>query len=452
MLRSVLAACFLLPSLAQAQFPLSQPVTGDTLYDGPENTWPLASYPWDDGALFIQYGAGGPEAMHITDDGLIAYTHSLGAPWSYTNGTVLSSQGILLTGYTLHEHAAFGRMNGTADGLAWSDTLGSLGMRYNGIVELANGDLFTMGTWEQSGTDQWPLARRSTAAGAPLWYFDPPSLEPRITTFFHGRELSDGSLLLAGMNGPPLPNMMKVFCARLTADGGYMTGGDLGTGGFQLGRKVLPHPDGGSVIWGRQDSPVNLFVARVNDDCQAVWTHYIGGLRFGDALYDPATSSFMVTGQREGVGALVARFGLDGDTVWTHTYGGPGFNGDHIRPDGFGGFLITGTGPGTSPFRPYLLRVDADGLITGTEDLTRTRTAFRLAPNPAGDAWTLLTDASAGVLRWDLRDTMGRSLRTGTLHGGGPHAFTRDGLASGRYILCLTDAEAGLVVLPLVLD
>lgn len=435
---------FLVTVSARAQFPLDQAVTGDSAYTGIFPAMALAAFPVGDG-LMIPYS--GSHVVSLDVNGAFQFDQELTDIPLATFGVHQSSSAIIYAGKTSAQHAFVASFDPALDEFSWIDSLNTTyETYYSDVIDLANGDLLACGTAYMSGTDLRPLVRRITATGAPVWLFNPPT--GQITRATHGRELSNGDLLITGLNGPPVATQIKVLCQLLAPNGSPIFSSDIGDGGFQQGLKVTEAVDGGSIIWGRQDNPINMVVAKVDDDCNASWVRYTGGFYLIDACVDPNADAYMVTGQRPGVGALVARVDASGDTLWTRTYGGNSAIGRYIRPDGFGGFIIAGqvTTPLTNSLPvPYLLRVDADGSMTGMAGSAGYPWApFAVHPNPANDGWNIdLGTTPSDLVKWELYDPSGRMVKRGDLTKALTLYIERDALPAGVYMLHIADRQGG---------
>jgi hypothetical protein len=289
--------------------------------------------------------------------------------------------------------------------------------------------------------DLRPIVRRYGPGGQLLWTYSLPG--QAITRAVHGRELTDGELIVTGLSGPATPSAIEVLCMRFSAGGVPEATQTLGTGGFQQGLKVLERSAGGSMIFGKQDSPVNGVVLHVDDQCVLQTERYHPGLALYDACLDPATDSYYTTGHRDGF-CLVARFDEAGDTVWTRTYA-PGI-GRFIRPDGHGGFLITGQAAetvGGAPPQPYLLRVDGNGSMTGiVEALSGIALAELLGTGGTHGA----VISVATPCTWSLLDATGRLMDEGRIAQAG-RASIPASRSKGPALLHLRDGDGRMQVL-----
>lgn len=408
-------APFLLSSVvalaAHAQFPLSQPATGDTVYPGTDLLTPVACWPWGPGALLPMQADPGTRLVRLDDDGTWLGEELMPAAFAYVFGSTDDSPAPVIVGRTIAQRAYIARLNGTADGVQWTDSLMVNNETYfSNVTVLGNGDLLACGTSYVTPMDLRPIVRRYGPGGQLLWTYSLPG-QP-IERAVHGRELYDGALLITGLSGPPMPGNIQVLCQRISATGALQATSTMGTGGFQQGHKVLERPAGGSMIFGRKDSPIAGLVMRVDDQCTLLDERAHPGLALYDACFDPLTSAYLATGHRD-QRCLVARFNDQGDTLWTRTYA-EGI-GRHIRPDGHGGFLVSGTSTDTVSgtfLRPYMLRVDGDGSMVGLMTVgASTGTAQLLDIDAAGGAWIHV----AAPCRWTLLDATGRLVDEGRI-------------------------------------
>jgi|GEM_PF-7063883 len=408
-------APFLLLSIvalaAHAQFPLSQPATGDTVYSGTDLLTPVACWPWGPGALLPAQADPGTRLVRLDDDGTWLGEQALPTAFAYVFGSADDNPAPVIVGRSIAQRAYIARLNGTADGVQWADSLMVNNETYfSNVTVLGNGDLLACGTSYVTPMDLRPIVRRYGPGGQLLWTYSLPG-QP-IERAVHGRELSDGALLITGLSGPPMPGAIQVLCKRFSATGALEASATMGTSGFQQGLKVLERPAGGSMIFGRQDSGLDGLAMHVDDQCALQAQRYHPGLKLYDACFDPLTNTYLATGHRD-LHCLVARFDDQGDTLWTRTYA-EGI-GRHIRPDGHGGFLVSGTAADSLTglfLRPYLLRVDGDGSMLGVVTVgASTGTAQLLDIDTEGGAWIHV----AAPCRWTLLDATGRLVAEGRI-------------------------------------
>lgn len=441
-MRTQLLLPCLLPFTAQAQFPLSQPATGDTLYSGTDLLTPVACWPWSGGALLPMQADPGTRLVRLVDDGTWTGEEALPAAFAYVFGSTDGSPAPVIVGRTMDQRAYIARLNSTADGVLWADSLMVNNETYfSNATVLGNGDLLACGTSYVTPMDLRPIVRRYGPGGQLLWTYSLPG--QAITRAVHGRELPDGDLIITGLSGPATPSAIEVLCMRFSAGGVPEATQTLGTGGYQQGLKVLERSAGGSLIFGKQDSPVNGVVLHVDDQCALQTERYHPGLAVYDACLDPATDSYYATGHRDGF-CLVARFDEAGDTVWTRTYA-EGI-GRHIRPDGQGGFLVSGTAADSITglfLRPYLLRVDGDGSMVGVMTVgAAAGTAYLLDVDADGGAWIHV----AAPCRWTLLDATGRLVDEGRIAQAG-RASIPASRNKGPALLQLRDGDGRMQVL-----
>ncbi len=446
--RKMRSACMLigwvLAMIARSQFPIDQPLTGDTNLLQVLPSRPFASYPTNDG-LFVPYS--GTRMLHLEVDGTVISDQSLSTLPLSTYGTCNDASGALMFGKTSGQNAFIGRLNESGTGFTWIDSIDYGNETYfSGVTVLDDGDLLVCGTSYVMGTDLRPIIRRLTADGDGIWTHVAPT--GQITRATHARELQNGDFIVTGLDGPPVPSAIKLLCGRYSSTGSWVSFTDLGNGGFQQGLEVMEAVDGGSIIWGRQDSPMNLIIAKVNDQCVLQWAHYFSGYEFQDACADAMGDGYYATGRYPNGGALVARFDASGDTLWTRHYGTPGTRGRHIRPDGFGDYFITGWSEDVTVNNdpvPYFLRVDPNGLVMGHEAPGSTPAfTFHIAPNPSGSRTSLITDGRRSSSTWEVLDALGRPRCSGVLAGEGPYLIGCDGMSSGTHIVRLHDADGSI--------
>ncbi|MBK9176568.1 MAG: hypothetical protein IPM46_09570 [Flavobacteriales bacterium] len=246
------STCSLILSVGHglAQFPIDQPVTGDTILTDVSPARPFASYPLGSG-LMVPYSA--TRMLLLSATGGIELDAPLSSLHLSTFGTAIAPSGAVMCGKTAAQNAYAGLVNGNGDGFAWIDSLDLENETYfSGTSAMDNGDLVLFGTSYVTGTDLRPIVRRLTAAGTLIWSHHP--FTAQITRATHGRELANGDILFTGLDGPPFAPEIKILCGRYSASGVLLGMNRFGNGGFQQGEVVLPAVDGGSIIWGHQDT------------------------------------------------------------------------------------------------------------------------------------------------------------------------------------------------------
>lgn len=194
-----------------------------------------------------------------------------------------------------------------------------------------------------------------------------------------------------------------------------------------------------------QFSPFDFFIFAADTNGNLLWRKTFGGSGT-NAMFDlleDASGNLIGTGysnsQSGGVDpinvALVKTDAL-GNVIWQREYGLPSIDiGYAILPSPDGGFLVAGRTTSANDEDFYLLKTDANGLITGVQEPTVPSNQLAVYPNPchsecsfrAGSDFTgyRIIDASGKVVR-----SISRSGKTGSI---GNMQVT--GLAPGTYLL-----------------
>lgn len=411
MVRCILPVWCLIPLLTFGQFPLNASVTGDSTYDGIIHANAIGAFPLQDG-LFLPCVES--RVLILDVNGSVVYDDTLLDMPRFTYGGCVSDGAVLLVGQTYGHSAFLGKIDSTGEAFEWVDSLyfSSAGSAFNSVIKLSTGDLLNFGQYGSGGIIS-PLISRYSPDGSLGWYVHPyVSLHATAT---HGRELTDGSILVTGNSGFEESWTSKVLCAKLTSTGDVVESTVVNNDGYSIGFKVIWAPDGNSTIFGTFTSGNYLVIANVDDNCLVNWIHHYDALRPRDACLIPDSSGYMITGSREGAGAFVARVNLNGDTAWTHLYGPAGSFGNRIRPDGFGGFLVTGSTPSptSNHYNFWLLRVDSEGEVMGLRQVPSPVVGnLLIAPNPTnGVCWLHSGKYLASGTKWQLIDPLGQSVR-----------------------------------------
>lgn len=420
--------------LTFGQFPLNAPVTGDSTYDGIIDATAIGAFPFQDG-LFLPCSQS--RALLLDVNGSVVYDDTLLNMPRFTYGGCVSDGAVLLVGQTYGHNAFLGKVDSTGEAFEWVDSLyfSSAGSAFISAIKLSTGDLLNFGLYGSGGIIS-PLISRFSPNGSLIWHVHP--YVSSHTTATHGRELDDGSILFTGNSGFEEAWTSKILCAKLTSTGDVVESTVVNNDGYSIGFKVIWAPNGNSTIFGTFTSGNYLAIASVDDNCLVNWIRHYDVLRPGDACLIPDSSGYMITGLRTGAGAFVARVDLNGDTAWTHFYGPAGTFGNRIRPDGFGGFLVTGSIPisTSNDHALWVLRVDGEGEVLGLRQIpSPVVTHMLIAPNPTnGVCWLHSGKNLASGTKWQLTDPLGRSVRLKVFNSS-PYPIDMQGLENGTYFV-----------------
>jgi len=171
---------------------------------------------------------------------------------------------------------------------------------------------------------------------------------------------------------------------------------------YDEGCSVQQTSDGGYIIAGHTLSfgagrdDVYLIKTDASGDTQ--WTRTYGGTSydFGCSVQQTSDSGYIIAGLTMSFGSgngdvYLIKTNASGDTLWTKTYGGMNDDfGYSVRQTSDGGYIVAGlTGSfGAGSDDVYHIKTDANGNVaveeSSTPQLTNSRTAFRVQPNPFG--------------------------------------------------------------------
>ncbi len=185
--------------------------------------------------------------------------------------------------------------------------------------------------------------------------------------------MRNSDILLVGFDMPTGYNK-NAYVFRADANGQGKWGKSVGSDSLELLRAACQTQDDGAVVVGlsqRQDVNDDVYVLRVGESGDTVWSKCIGGpqrdaawsiceIGFDTFLVAGVTSSYGSGGQD---GYVIAMSGA-GDTLWTRTYGG-------VRDDGFykvfearaGHFVLLGWTKsfGKGDYDGYAVEIDRSG-------------------------------------------------------------------------------------------
>lgn len=154
-----------------------------------------------------------------------------------------------------------------------------------------------------------------------------------------------------GLNGGDLG-----YCVRQTSDGGYIITGKVRISGS------VSHDD--------------LYLIKTDANGDTLWTRIYGKTTTNEVGYcvrQTLDGGYIVTGNAytaAGINVYLIKTNAGGDTLWTRTFGGTAADqGYDVRQTNDGGYIITGrtSSFGSGPDNVYLLKTDANGILTWTK-------------------------------------------------------------------------------------
>ena len=186
--------------------------------------------------------------------------------------------------------------------------------------------------------------------------------------------VSGGGWLLAGYTFPPSSFFPNIFLARVNDSGDTLWTRIIGEPNVsQTANSIVQQPGGGFLIVGIKDvtqqGQLDIFLLSVNENGDTLWTRtYVrAGIEDGTNLTALSDGNYLITGsiQNEVTGTdfYFMKITPSGDTLWTRSYGGEGFDlVVETRPVPDGGAVFAGL---TDSFGEhgdhYLARINSSG-------------------------------------------------------------------------------------------
>lgn len=237
---------------------------------------------------------------------------------------------------------------------------------------------------------------------------------------------ADGGWIIAGTSQPPGTGILHAWVLKLDGAGNVIWHKTYGGTGDYAASAIQPTTDGGYIVTGHaRSSPAvgdDAWVLKLGATGDITWQKTYGGPRhdYASSIQATADGGYIVAGSAgmSDVGpgdAWVLRLGASGDIIWQRTYGGPGLDEVYsIQPTTDGGYIAAGTTNsfGAGEYDAWLLKLDADGAITGCASMgtlnatsalsnasARDGTATIASTSLAPEGGTLSTGNTSAVLR-----------------------------------------------------
>ena len=232
---------------------------------------------------------------------------------------------------------------------------------------------------------------------------------------------------------------------------------------FEIGFALEQTTDNGYLLAGRADGygsgASDFLIIKTNNAGDSLWSKTFGGASDERAFTVIKTSDggFLIGGYTGTFGGgffdfYIVKTDENGDSLWTRTYGGSWQEMAYdIKETNDGGFVIAGYTQtyGAGLFDFYLVKTDANGLLTGVENQNNHRIDFELYqnyPNPFNPSTRIQYQVpfiSQVVLK--IFDVLGNEIATLVNEekpaGGYEVEFNAEKLASGIYFYRLQVAD-----------
>uniref|UniRef100_A0A7C4TCA3 Secretion system C-terminal sorting domain-containing protein n=1 Tax=candidate division WOR-3 bacterium TaxID=2052148 RepID=A0A7C4TCA3_UNCW3 len=236
--------------------------------------------------------------------------------------------------------------------------------------------------------------------------------------------------------------------------------------------EIIPTSDGGAIIAGDRSAYDNfpnrdIWVLKLNSNADTVWTKTIGAYGKYDggmSIFQSNNGGYYLTGYSQtytppGMGydnVWLLRLNDNGDTVWTRWWGGP-LNDDpaSIIPTSDGGIIIAGWRDANSnpwdsltlgPVDFWVIKADTSGNVSGITDSREipknSSEILRISPNPCNMAAKIqfsISHKDYVVLKvFDISGSEVTTIFNGELTPGSySYIYNPEGLAHGVYFVSL---------------
>jgi len=213
-------------------------------------------------------------------------------------------------------------------------------------------------------------------------------------------QTNDGGYILMVYRYGMLNTLEEFYLVKLDESGGIMWTRSYAAGlKWVVGYAVQQTADSGYIMAGRVDDygagGSDFFIIKSSSNGDSLWSKTFGGASDERAftLIKTSDGGFLIGGYTGTFGGGFFDFYLvktdeNGDSLWTRTYGGSWQEMAYdIKETNDGGFVIAGYTQtyGAGLFDFYLVKTDANGLLTGVENQNNHRIDFELYqnyPNP----------------------------------------------------------------------
>lgn len=252
--------------------------------------------------------------------------------------------------------------------------------------------------------------------------------------FYSVKPSKTGGYIAAGFSNRVSAGSPQMMVVMTDANGGNSTTLKYGGTAYSQGFCVIPDADSGYLVSGyiqtSSTSDRNIYLVRINDDGDVIWTKSIGATStniydtVNDAAYNviaAADSGYYVTGSLNGYSSCCGQIFLmkvspSGDSLWTKTFGtGVGYS---LTLTSDGGVAIAGTLQESTNQDVILIKTDASGNklwsytygganyeyganMVQTTDNGFAITGITTSQGYGYDDVYLVKTNSSGVLQWD---------------------------------------------------
>ncbi len=241
-------------------------------------------------------------------------------------------------------------------------------------------------------------------------------------------ETSDQGFVLCGTDDDIYGYDQNAWIVKAHEDGGLAWDNSFGQEYYsEYAHSIKQTEDGGYIIcgnryYGETCTLCQLFITKTNEIGEEEWTKIFDygeeiEVRSGDIEISPDGGYFICGTKQDYLGAdnniLLIKTDIAGDTLWTRQYGGAYEERVHdMQITGDGGVIMCGTtrsyGMGGKDI--YVIKTDADGLITNTQNPNMPNLEFQITPNPSKGLFQIHSDLKIkGYKVYNINGTMVQS-------------------------------------------
>jgi hypothetical protein len=212
---------------------------------------------------------------------------------------------------------------------------------------------------------------------------------------------------------------------------------------FEQASEIIPCASGGYALVGttgsNQSGNTDVFVARIDDELNCVWSHNFGGsdVEWGLSIVEDWSGNFLVCGYTSSAGAgsydmLVMKVNATGDLMWQQSFGGTDWDfGKKIIAHPQGGYLLCGNtySNGNGAQDGTIIHLDGQGILLNQWFVGGVQTDGVHDLLAVSDGWfacgyqTLNDTMKASVWRFDLSGNQIWNRITNDVMGYGREAF-----------------------------
>jgi hypothetical protein len=218
----------------------------------------------------------------------------------------------------------------------------------------------------------------------------------------------DGGVILCGGSSYD-KSEYDIYIIKTNAQGDTTWTRKWGGSGYNAGYCILPYEDGNFLVGGCSSSTGTMYhiLLKINNEGETIWSKTIGEdeSNFGMHIAFTNDNCIVGCGWSKNFNEQESRLNLyktdaDGNLIWLKNYGGYTYDlGYDVFESNDLGLVVAGYtqsfGAGMADM--YLIKTDAEGIITSMDELQQENSSFNIFPNPASSFITITTSQNQPI-------------------------------------------------------